>query len=56
MAQSAVPKWVLLEDAIDLCDFFEAPGRAIPRDRWVDAYVAAARQARMQAAIERMIG
>jgi hypothetical protein len=50
------PALMLLEDTIDLCDFLEAPGRMIPRVRWVEAYVEAARQAETQAAIERFIG
>jgi hypothetical protein len=44
MASSTLPGFVLLEDAIDLCDFLEATKRTIPRARWaVESMAAVAR-------------
>jgi hypothetical protein len=49
MANSPLPSPILLEDAIDLCDFFEAMKRTIPRSRWAVESIAAAQRANLEA-------
>ena len=49
MANSLLPNLVLLEDAIDLCDFLEATKRTIPRSRWAVESIAAAQKANFEA-------
>lgn len=49
MANSALPSLILLEDAIDLCDFLEATKRTIPRSRWAVESIAAAQRANFEA-------
>lgn len=34
LANSTLPDLMLLEDANDICEFLEASGRTIPRERW----------------------
>ncbi len=41
MSSGALPDFVLLEDANDLCDFAEATGRVIARTRWATESIAA---------------
>jgi hypothetical protein len=49
MANSQLPSPILLEDAIDLCDFFEATRRTIPRSKWADESIAAIQKANHEA-------
>ena len=49
MANGALPSLILLEDAIDLCDFLEATKRTIPRSRWAVESIAAAQKANFEA-------
>jgi len=49
MANSPLPSLILLEDAIDLCDFLEATRRTIPRSKWADESIAAAQRANLEA-------
>ena len=51
MANSSLPELLLLEDAIDLCDFFEATRRTIPRSDWAIESIAAAQRANFEAMI-----
>ena len=44
MANSTLPSLILLEDAIDLCDFLEATKRTIPRSKWAVESIAAAQK------------
>jgi len=37
---------MLLEDANDICEFLEANGRTIPREKWVAEMIAAELSAR----------
>jgi hypothetical protein len=46
MAGSTLPGLILLEDAIDLCDFLEQIGRTIPRSKWaVESMLAVSQKA-----------
>jgi hypothetical protein len=49
MANSPLPDLMLLEDAIDLCDFLEATGRTIPRSSWAIESIAAVQRANLEA-------
>jgi hypothetical protein len=49
MANSPLPSPILLEDAIDLCDFLEATRRTIPRSSWAVESIAAAQRANFEA-------
>lgn len=49
MANSMLPGPILLEDAIDLCDFFESTRRTIPRSKWADESIAAEQRANLEA-------
>jgi hypothetical protein len=49
MANGALPDLILLEDAIDLCDFLEATGRTIPRSKWAVESIAAVQRANLEA-------
>lgn len=55
MANAPLPPFLLLEDALDLVDFYEATGRTVPRDRWADECVAHRERAEQRAAIQRML-
>jgi hypothetical protein len=48
MANGPLPSPILLEDAIDLCDFFEATKRTIPRSRWAVESIAAVQRANLE--------
>jgi hypothetical protein len=41
LAQGTLPDMVLLEDAEDLCDFFEATHRTVRACRWAQEAIAA---------------
>ena len=49
MANSRLPSPILLEDAIDLCDFLEATKRTIPRSKWAVESIAAVEKANLEA-------
>lgn len=49
MANGPLPDPILLEDAIDLCDFFEATRRTIPRAKWAVESIAAVQKANLEA-------
>jgi hypothetical protein len=51
MANSTLQGPILLEDAIDLCDFLEATKRTIPRSSWAVESIAAAQRANFEAMI-----
>jgi hypothetical protein len=53
MAGGTLPEtgFMILEDAIDLCDFLEATGRTIPRHKWAAESIMAYNQAQMEAAL-----
>jgi hypothetical protein len=48
MANSTLPSLILLEDAIDLCDFLETTRRTIPRSRWAVESIEAAQRANLE--------
>jgi hypothetical protein len=48
MANSRLPSPILLEDAIDLCDFFEATKRTVPRSKWAVESIAAVEKANLE--------
>jgi hypothetical protein len=49
MANGTLPDLILLEDAIDLCDFLEATGRTIPRSKWAAESIAAVQRSNLEA-------
>lgn len=49
MANGALPDFIPLEDAIDLCDFLEATGRTVPRTKWATECIEAANRAKIEA-------
>jgi len=49
MANSSLPELILLEDAVDLCDFLEATRRTIPRSNWAVESIAATQRANFEA-------
>jgi hypothetical protein len=46
-----LPPLVLLEDANDLADFLEFTRRTIPRAKWAEESIIAAREARIEGMI-----
>jgi hypothetical protein len=43
------PPLILLEDAIDLVDFYEATGKTIPRTKWAVESIAAVQRRNLEA-------
>jgi hypothetical protein len=41
LAQGALPDFILLEDAEDLCDFLTATKRTIPAAKWAEEVIEA---------------
>ena len=49
LANGSLPPLILLEDANDLLDFFEATGRTIPRTKWAIESIAAVQRRNLEA-------
>jgi hypothetical protein len=48
MMSGTLPDFVLLEDANDLADFYEATRRTIARGKWAEESIAAGRRKQME--------